>query len=139
MVYIVWDQLTCEFWINVNQNIWDSVISVCEVNANNNCKGGNALVYNSWLRQALFIINAPTSPHWPINSKSVCDELLNTIKHLLNCNATYKTFVRTNLIARVSRIHGHKIHVVLYACLDGDFLLYWSRLRGLYTDAPPPD
>jgi hypothetical protein len=33
--------------------------------------------------------------------------------------------VRTNLIARVSRIHGHEIHVVSYACLDGgDCRLY---------------
>ena len=32
--------------------------------------------------------------------------------------------VRTNLIARLSRIHGHEIHVVSYACLDGDFRLY---------------
>ena len=28
--------------------------------------------------------------------------------------------VRTNLIAQVSRIHGHEIHVVSYACLDGN-------------------
>ena len=28
--------------------------------------------------------------------------------------------VRTNLIARVSRIHGHEILIVSYACLDGD-------------------
>ena len=32
--------------------------------------------------------------------------------------------VRTNLIARVSRIHGHEIHVVSYAYLDGDYRLY---------------
>ena len=47
-------------------------------------------------------------------------------------------YVRTNLIARVSRIQGHEIRIVLYARLDGDLLLYRSRLRGLYTDAPPP-
>ena len=39
-------------------------------------------------------------------------------------NRKIKVFVRTNLIARVSRIHGHEIHVVLYACLDGDCRLY---------------
>ena len=32
--------------------------------------------------------------------------------------------VRTNLIAQVSRIHEHKILVVSYACLDGDYQLY---------------
>ena len=48
--------------------------------------------------------------------------------------------VCTNLIVQLSRIHGHEIHVVSYACLDGDCRLYWSRLRGLYTDASfPPD
>ena len=40
---------------------------------------------------------------------------------------------------QVSHIQGHEIRVVLYARLDGgDLLLYQSRLRGLYTDAPPP-
>ena len=45
----------------------------------------------------------------------------------------------TNLMVQVSHIQGHEIRVVLYARLDGgDLLLYRSRLRGLYTDAPPP-
>ena len=44
-----------------------------------------------------------------------------------------------NLMIRVSHIQGHEIHIVLYARLDsGDLLLYQSRLRGLYTNAPPP-
>ena len=46
--------------------------------------------------------------------------------------------VCTNLMVPVSRIHGHEIRVVSYACLDGDLLLYQSRLRGLYTDASFP-
>ena len=41
-------------------------------------------------------------------------------------------------MVQASRIHGHEIHVVSYAYLDGDCLLYWSRLRGLYTDASFP-
>ena len=32
--------------------------------------------------------------------------------------------VCTNLMVQLSRIHGHEIHVVLYACLDGDCRLY---------------
>jgi hypothetical protein len=43
-------------------------------------------------------------------------------------------------MVQLSRIHEHEIYVVLYAYLDGDFLLYWSRLCSLYTDASsPPD
>jgi hypothetical protein len=48
--------------------------------------------------------------------------------------------VCTNLIVQLSRIYGYEIYVVSYACVDGDCLLYWSRLCGLYTDASfPPD
>jgi hypothetical protein len=48
--------------------------------------------------------------------------------------------VYTNLMVQLSRIYGHEIHVVSYACIDGDCLLYWSRLCGLYTNASfPPD
>jgi len=35
-----------------------------------------------------------------------------------------REIIRTNLIARVSRIYGHEIHVVLYTCLDGNCRLY---------------
>jgi hypothetical protein len=27
-------------------------------------------------------------------------------------------------MVQASRIHGHEIHIVSYACLDGDFRLY---------------
>jgi hypothetical protein len=41
-------------------------------------------------------------------------------------------------MVQLSRIHGHEIYVVSYAYIDSDYLLYWSRLRGLYTDASFP-
>ena len=48
--------------------------------------------------------------------------------------------VCTNLIVQASRVQRHEIRIVSYALLDGDLLLYRSRLRGLYTDASfPPD
>ena len=46
------------------------------------------------------------------------------VERLLIC-ARLLISVRTNLIARVSRIQGHEIRIVLYALLDdGDCLLY---------------
>ena len=48
-------------------------------------------------------------------------------------------YVRTNLIARVSRIHGHEIHVVSYACLDGDCRLYEADYVVYILMRPPPD
>ena len=35
----------------------------------------------------------------------------------------FKIIVCTNLMVQASRIHGHEIHVVSYAYLDGDLLL----------------
>ena len=69
------------------------MIFVCKLDANNSYKGGNALVCNGWLRQVLFIVNTPTGPYWPINSKGVYNKLLDTVKYLLDCDATYKTLV----------------------------------------------
>jgi hypothetical protein len=40
---------------------------------------------------------------------------------------------------QLSHIPGHEIRIVLYALWDSsDCRFYWGRLRGLYTDAPPP-
>jgi len=50
-----------------------------------------------------------------------------------------KVYVRTNLIARVSRIYGHEIHVVSYACLDGDCRLYEADYVVYILMRPPPD
>jgi len=47
--------------------------------------------------------------------------------------------VRTNLIAQVSRIHGYEIHVVLYACLDGDCRLYEADYVVYILMHLPPD
>ena len=49
-----------------------------------------------------------------------------------------KVSIRTNLIARVSRIHGHEIHVVLYAYLDGDCRLYKADYIVYILIRPPP-
>jgi len=41
---------------------------------------------------------------------------------------------------QLSHIQGHEIRIVSYALLDGgDYRFYRGRLRGLYTDAPPPN
>jgi len=50
-----------------------------------------------------------------------------------------KPYVRTNLIARVSCIHGHEIHVVSYACLDGDCRLYEADYVVYILMRPPPN
>jgi len=69
------------------------VIFVCKLDANNSYKGGNALVCNGWLRQVLFIVNTPTGPYWPTNSKGICDELLDIAICLLDYDTTCKTLV----------------------------------------------
>jgi len=53
--------------------------------------------------------------------------------------AVIKAIVHTNLIARVSRIHGHEIHVVLYACLDGNCRLYKADYVVYILMRPPPN
>ena len=46
------------------------------------------------------------------------DAILYQLKRFLNKLIIW--IVRTKLIVRLSRIHRHEIHVVLYAYLDGD-------------------
>jgi hypothetical protein len=60
------------------------------------------------------------------------------IEWLLIC-ARLLISIRTNLIARVSRIHGHEIHVVLYACLDGNCWLYKADYVVYILMRPPPN
>ena len=58
---------------------------------------------------------------------------LNILKFLLH-------IVRTNLIARVSRIQGHEIRIVLYACLDNnDCRLYEADYVVYILMHLPPD
>jgi hypothetical protein len=47
--------------------------------------------------------------------------------------------VRTNLIVRVSCIHGYEIYVVSYACLDSDYQLYKADYVVYILMRPPPD
>ena len=47
--------------------------------------------------------------------------------------------VHTNLIVRVSCIHGHEIYVVLYAYLDGDCQLYKADYVVYILMRPPPN
>jgi len=47
--------------------------------------------------------------------------------------------IRTNLIAQVSRIHGHEIHVVSYTCLDSDCRLYKADYVVYILMRPPPN
>jgi hypothetical protein len=42
-------------------------------------------------------------------------------------------------MVQASRIYGHEIYIVSYACLDSNYQFYWGRLRSLYTNAPPPN